>query len=91
MPKIYKFPFMGKKSLHIGPCFTEPEFRGKGLYPYLLTYIMNDIPTASAFYIICSETNTASRRGIQKAGFTFLGIGYKTKLHVYKIDRFAKK
>lgn len=33
---LYFFPFMDQEGIHIGPCNTKPECRGRGYYPYLL-------------------------------------------------------
>jgi hypothetical protein len=78
LPKIFKFPFMKKKDLEIGPCWTHEKFRGKNIYPYVLTFIINDlcIPGRS-FYIMTDENNIPSQKGILKAGFRFIAKGNK--------------
>ena len=55
--KIWFFPFMQSNGLHIGPCFTVESERGKGLYPYLLSHIVND-NEGKEFYMIVNENNT---------------------------------
>lgn len=50
--KIWIFPFMKSKGIHIGPCQTIPAERGKGFYPYLLKYIMTDNPRREFFMIV---------------------------------------
>lgn len=49
---------------------TLPEFRGKGIYPRLLQYILtSEFPQAECFWILHAPENTASEIGIRKAGF----------------------
>lgn len=49
---------------------TLPTFRGRGIYPHLLQYILSsESKTNERFWIIHQLENTASQRGIQKAGF----------------------
>lgn len=73
--KCRKFPFMGKDDYEIGPCFTDPQYRGQGIYPSVLCWICNSIGNDNtAFYMIVDESNTSSIRGIEKAGFKKCGI-----------------
>lgn len=51
---------------------TLPEYKGKGIYPLLLQYIINDKQSAVRnFWIMHAPENLASKRGIEKAGFVF--------------------
>lgn len=53
---------------------TLEEFRGLGIYPRLLQYILKDqFADAECFWILHAPENDASRSGILKAGFTFAG------------------
>ena len=80
LPKCYKFPFMNKKDIEIGPCWTHPDYRGKGIYPKMLNVICNRFAkNKENAWIFCEENNHASQRGILKAGFSFVGKGEKTK------------
>jgi RimJ/RimL family protein N-acetyltransferase len=56
---------------------TLPQFRGKKLYPHLLSIITKDLLERGAayFFIDCNDYNLASQRGIEQAGFTRIGIG----------------
>lgn len=72
---------MGKADFQIGPCYTVPEFRGKGLYTNTLLYIISQNEyKKSSFWMIVDENNGASIRGIEKAGFLKIGKVKKTKL-----------
>ena len=84
IPKCFKFPFMGKWDYEIGPCFTYPKFRGKGVYPQMLKYISSNVGAEnSIFYMIVDETNLPSIKGIEKAGFQKCGT--------IKVSRFLKR
>lgn len=74
VPKCSKFPFLGINDYEIGPCYTNPQSRGKGIYPLMIRYICNSIGNEdSIFYMIVDETNSSSIRGIEKAGFKKCG------------------
>jgi hypothetical protein len=53
---------------------TIENFRGLGIYPQLLQHIVrSQRHTTLCFWILHSPENTASRKGILKAGFQFIG------------------
>ena len=57
---------------------TMAEFRGRGIYPVLLQYILQfEGAKTERFWIIHAPENKSSLKGILKAGFRYLG-----KLHV---------
>lgn len=84
--KCYKFPFLKGRDIEIGPCKTNPEWRGKGIYPAVLRYILStEISDAGIAYMIIDKNNNASIRGVEKAGFRRERKVRKTKiLKVYK-------
>lgn len=51
---------------------TATEFRGQGLYPYLLQKICSRNSKKKLIYIL--SNNTSSRKGILKANFKLLGF-----------------
>lgn len=67
VPKCYKFPFLDSNSVEIGPCMTDKDYRGKGIYPSVLNNIVSD--TIGKKYIIINDSNASSIRGVIKAGF----------------------
>jgi RimJ/RimL family protein N-acetyltransferase len=74
IPKNFRFPFMNKGDLQIGPCFTDPKFRGRGIY----THALKLIPTlfskqTSNFWIYTTDVNKISQHVIEKAGYGFNG------------------
>lgn len=52
---------------------TKPEYRGNGYYGLLLQSIVQRAKKPSRFIIYTAPDNTASAKGIQKAGFHFDG------------------
>ena len=83
-PKLPTFPFMSIDGYHIGPCYTEPEYRGRGFYPLLLQYRMELNPD-SQFYMIVNETNESSLRGVKKVGFVEFARGKKDNFQRWSI------
>jgi hypothetical protein len=59
---------------------TMEAFRGKGIYPVLLQYIIRyEMKRANRFWIIHAPENQSSLKGIQKAGFQYVGTLYSKK------------
>ncbi|MDB6138082.1 MAG: hypothetical protein JWO94_1154 [Verrucomicrobiaceae bacterium] len=61
--------------VEITHCFTSDSQRGRGLYPHAIRLLCQQA-TAMGFkrvLMITHHTNTASRRGIEKAGLIFTG------------------
>jgi hypothetical protein len=83
---IPQFPFMPKNGLHVGPCITMKDERGRGYYPYLLSKIVED-NSSKECYMIVSPKNVPSTRGVEKAGFRSFATGYRTRLGRYVIQK----
>lgn len=79
VPKCCKFPFLSKGEYEIGPCVTREDYRGKGIYPYMLGCILASEPGAN-FYMIVRSTNQASIRGMEKAGFQRCGSVVRSRI-----------
>ena len=82
--KNYKFPFMKKSDLEIGPCYTCKEYRGKGIYPRVLKKIVASGLEGSRFFMIVEESNLSSIKGIKKAGFKECGHVKKQMFKIYR-------
>lgn len=81
IPRCVKFPFMGKNDYQIGPCHTPQKYRGQGLYPRTVRYICSCLNEKEpTFYMIVHDSNKASIRGIEKAGFEKCGELYQSKI-----------
>lgn len=50
-------------------CETAPSARGMNIYPAVLSRICNDFREKTSILISCNAKNSASIRGIEKAGF----------------------
>lgn len=63
--------FKSQDAGYIGPCFTHPTYRGKGLYSYVLLKICEFLKERGKYRAcICTKINNlASVRGIERAGF----------------------
>jgi hypothetical protein len=62
---------LGNKIDSLYDFYTFEEFRGKGLYPFLLQNIVSRNQKAKLIYVLPS--NISSVKGIKKSGFQFLG------------------
>jgi hypothetical protein len=59
----------------VGYGFTMPQYRGNGVCPYALSYLLNDMidrKISRKAYTIVSPTNSASVRAVEKGGFELL-------------------
>jgi len=59
----------------VGYGFTAPQYRGKGVCPYALSYLLNDMidrNISRRAYTIVSPTNSASIRAVEKGGFELI-------------------
>lgn len=85
-----KFSFLKKNEYEIGPCYTMEEYRGLGIYPYVLQQITSFMPNNKSseslgggqslrYYMFVAQDNISSRRGVEKAGFKV--IGYVQRKH----------
>lgn len=74
IPKNIRFPFMEQNDLQIGPCYTNENYRGKGIY----TTVLKMIPTVfneskRTFWIFTTEQNLISQRAIERSGYKRIG------------------
>lgn len=74
--KVPIYKFLPRKGVHLGYCETIESERGNGFYPLLLRYIQHENPGLD-LYMIVEESNEASIRGIEKAGFVRFAKGCK--------------
>lgn len=86
LPKFFKFPFMHKHDLEIGPSWTEEKFRGRGIFPAVIHYITTTYEQSDRqFYILVREENYASIKAIVKSGAKYMGHCVKSKfLGIYQ-------
>jgi len=80
LPKYYRFPFMDKSDIQIGPYWTAEKHRGLGLCPSVIRKIINDYRSQKKYaYILIPEANIASQKSAVKAGFEIYGYGVRTR------------
>lgn len=80
-PKVYRFPFMKKGDIQIGPCFTYKKYQKRGIYTYVLQYLISQYyNNGRNLWIYCNENNEASRKTIEKVGFKKQGFATINKL-----------
>lgn len=74
-PKVYRFPFMGKKDIQIGPCWTNENYRNKGIYSNMLLFLLRFYSDVDrTIWIYTNLSNIASQKAILKSGFEFCSI-----------------
>jgi GNAT superfamily N-acetyltransferase len=63
----------------IAVCLTMPAFRGRGLYPYVIRRLCRIAAQEGIERVLMTTMtgNTASRRGIEKAGFRLCGFTWR--------------
>jgi GNAT superfamily N-acetyltransferase len=60
------------KNGYLWDFLTLPQWRGRGVYPHLLQFIIQQESSIEYFWIGHAPGNDASARGISKAGFHFV-------------------
>jgi len=83
-PKVYRFPFMNKTDIQIGPCYTYENYQRRGIYTFVLKFVISHYcHDGRNLWIYCNEKNEASRKTIVKVGFkkcSFASINKFTKV-----------
>ena len=70
----WAYPMKLKPNQHfIHYCETAPQARGKGIYPAVLSKIVDDFKDKGEILISITAKNIASIKGAQKAGFKYVG------------------
>ena len=74
-PFLRRYRWLIPSAFLLGPFWTAPDQRGRGLYGRLLSKCLaiNPDPAKLPVFIHADATNTSSLRGIEKAGFQKLG------------------
>jgi len=73
--EVYPHVKIEKDEAYIGQCDTHPEFRGKNIYPVALQHISGYAVSRNKkrCFITTTPKHVASIKGIEKAGFSFVG------------------
>lgn len=67
--RVYQFPFMGAKAIHVGPVYTAPSYRGLGYFRLAVARAMHE-HRDSVFWVIVEDDNRSSLRAMRGVGFT---------------------
>jgi len=80
-----EYKWLGREWVCLGPYWTSPDYRGRGLYGRLLQHSIAECFARGWFkaYIWANINNTPSIRGIEKAEFVPVGS--------YKVSRYLSK
>jgi len=76
--KVNRYIYIKEGEALIHFCNVKEEYRGKNIYPFMLTNLSNFLFTSDRLNKILIDTekdNISSIKGIEKAGFTFIGTG----------------
>lgn len=78
IPAFFKYPFMGKNDVSIGPVDTNKDHRRKGLSSYAIRKIIETYERQNTqFWYYMRDENEISKRVIEKFGFTAWGEGIR--------------
>jgi hypothetical protein len=83
--KSYKFPFIQKNDIFLGPIWTSDEYRRRGISFNIAEEIIHSPEDkVDYFWWMCDEKNIGSRKLAEKLGFLEYG---KVKRHISSIWR----
>ena len=91
LPFHFKFPFMGSNDFQIGPVWTHPNYKGKGLAKFSVRRIIElySKEKPASFWYITRAENLASIRLAESLGFEKVGEGERlSPFGIYKIRQF---
>jgi L-amino acid N-acyltransferase YncA len=75
-PHRRQFAWLARDAVCLGPYWTNPRLRGRGLYQQLLAHSVRECQQRfpeKEIYVWSLVSNPASIRGLEKAGFRSLG------------------
>jgi ribosomal protein S18 acetylase RimI-like enzyme len=79
-PGYFRFPFMGSDDLQLGDIWTHPEYRNRGMARFAVAQVLSRVsrPGRKLWYLV-QDTNTASIRTAERAGFAVVGRGHRVE------------
>ena len=63
---------IGEKCVYLCRFFVHESMRGHGIYPAIISALIDREQGIDSFYIAVERGNEASERGLKKVGFTFV-------------------
>ena len=71
-----RFPFMSAGDLQVGPVWTDPGERGRGLQRIALDAVVEQTRgRTKRLWWLCRAANSVSNHVARKGGFEFVGVG----------------
>uniref|UniRef100_UPI00404AC496 hypothetical protein n=1 Tax=Gelidibacter sp. TaxID=2018083 RepID=UPI00404AC496 len=72
--KVFLLKSIGKKGPVIGNCYTNAQYRGLSIYPFVINTIAKETlqTKAKEVFVIVNRNNINSIKGIEKAGFVIV-------------------
>jgi ubiquinone/menaquinone biosynthesis C-methylase UbiE/RimJ/RimL family protein N-acetyltransferase len=68
--KCFKFPFMGSSDIHIGPTWTNPQYRKRGIATSISKQVIEHLAVENlTFWTIVAKDNKPSQRLCENLGF----------------------
>ncbi|MEA5112122.1 hypothetical protein SDC9_36049 [bioreactor metagenome] len=71
-PKVFRFPFMRKGDVQVGPCVTHASFRGKGVFSKVLELVPLLYPRSETIWTYTTEDDIAAQKAFKNAGYSFI-------------------
>lgn len=84
-PFKHKFKAISNEGVLLGPFWTAPEYRRKGLYTKLIEHCLYICRNSPTIYIFTDPDNFPSQKGIISAGFQLKGKWQITAFYKYSI------
>jgi ribosomal protein S18 acetylase RimI-like enzyme len=83
---------LGQDDVHLFDFHVFPAYRGRGMNPFLVTYILRSLATdgASRAFIECAEWNQAQLASLRKTSFRRLGWAKKSMILRHTIMGWAE-
>jgi hypothetical protein len=82
-PKVFRFPFMKKGDVQVGPCVTHVSYRGKGIFSRVLELIPELYSRSETIWTYTTEDDIAAQKAFKNAGYsftTFAEMSLRTKI-----------
>jgi RimJ/RimL family protein N-acetyltransferase len=91
--KIHLLKLIGKRGPAIGDCVTDTAYRGQSIYPKMIYRIAREQLRngQQEVFIIVNAGNTASVRGIEKAGFELYASIKAKRFLLFYFDKEIKR
>lgn len=89
-PKVFRFPFMQKGDVQIGPCVTHESYRGQGVFSKVLSLVPLLYSGSNTFWTYTTEDDIAAQKAFKNAGYVFItyaDMSLRTKIVRFKNDK----